>query len=100
MSAVKPDAAANPVYHAPPAATLLRTRFDILDAVYDRRSALTHLVAEPVPAILDSLAAGPARAAELMRRLSDDYAIEGELAALRARLDELVALGLVEARGR
>lgn len=95
-----PDAAPDPVYHAPPAATLLRTPLDLLDAIYDRRSGLTHLVGEPVPAILDALAAGPASAADLMQRLADDYAIEGELAALRARLAELAALGLVEARAR
>ena len=95
-----PDAAPDPVYHAPPDATLLRTQLDLLDAIYDRRSGLTHLVGEPVPAILDALGAGPANAAKLMQRLADDYAIEGGLAALRARLDEIEALGLVEARGR
>lgn len=94
------DTAPDPIFHAPPVGTLLRTPLDILDAVYDRRSGLTHLVAEPVPAILDALAEAPADATELMARLGEDYALEGEAAALAARLAELAALGLVEARDR
>lgn len=94
MSDVAPD----PVFHAPPVGALRRTPLDIFDAVYDRRSGLTHLVAEPVPAILDALASGPATAGQLMARLAGQYALEGEAAALAARLAELVALGLVESR--
>lgn len=95
MPATSPD----PVFHAPPVGTLLDTPLDLLDAVYDRRSGLTHLVAQPVPAILDALASGPATATQLMTRLADEYALEGESSALAARLTELLALGLVEAEG-
>lgn len=93
-----PDAAPDPIFHAPPVGTLLRTPLDIFDALYDRRSGLTHLVSEPVPAILDALAEAPAHAADLIARLAEDYALEGEVAALAARLAELAALGLVETR--
>lgn len=84
-------------YRAAATDALAITPFDTLDALYDRRSGLTHLVAEPIPAILTALADGPASEAELIERLAATFDIEGDTGALSARLTELVALGLVEA---
>ncbi|NCP10701.1 MAG: HPr-rel-A system PqqD family peptide chaperone [Sphingomonadales bacterium] len=80
---------------AAPGATIV-TPLDSLYALYDRRSGLTQLVAQPVPAILSALAEGVATPGELQARLERDFAVEGEAGALAARLDELVALGLIE----
>ena len=85
-------------YRAAPAATY---RVEALDgglaAVFHRASGVTHLVTEPVPELLAALA-GPATLPELMARLIRDYDLaDPDRAALAARLDELVAAGLVEA---
>lgn len=73
---------------------------DGLTAIYHRRSGMTHLVLEAVPAILDSLRDGPCDAVALESRLSvrfdlGDESREASQAVLEARLQELEALGLV-----
>jgi PqqD family protein of HPr-rel-A system len=65
---------------------------DALTVLYHRRSAATHIVAEPVPEILAALGEGDADLDALARRLGVD-----DREALSARLDELVATGLVRA---
>lgn len=69
---------------------------DAFTAVYHRASGITHLITAPAPEILATLGeAGMTRDALLMR-LATDYALgDGDAAALLARLDELVASGLV-----
>ena len=57
---------ATPVWHAP---TPERLRFEILDTLslaYDRASGQTHLLASPLPELLELLAAGPATTAALV----------------------------------
>lgn len=70
---------------------------DALTALYHRRSGQTHLVTEPVPAILAALAHGPATLAELVVRLELQglVADTDTPARLRERLDELETIGLV-----
>jgi PqqD family protein of HPr-rel-A system len=69
---------------------------DGLTAIYHRASGATHVVAEPVPQILGALGTETLSLAELLARLGTAYDLaEDASPALIARLDELVALGLV-----
>jgi PqqD family protein of HPr-rel-A system len=83
---------ADPVYIAGEARAVA---LDGLTVLYHEPSGMTHIVAPPVPEILDALRAGPADAAELLRRLRERFAFEGE-EAIHARLDELELAGLVQ----
>lgn len=78
-------------FRAPPDGVLLMARLDAMTAIFDRRSGLTHLVAEVVPTILAALAEGDADLEQLAVRLDTP-----EHGALAERLDELAAIGLVE----
>ncbi len=78
-------------FRAPAVDVLRAVRLDAMTALYDRRSGMTHLVAEVVPAILEALGAGDAGVDALALRLDTT-----EYAALTERLDELAATGLVE----
>lgn len=70
---------------------------DLLTAIYHRASGQTHLMASPAPEILDALGQGALDADALLARLRADYdLVDADPAALAARLDELVATGLVE----
>jgi PqqD family protein of HPr-rel-A system len=65
-----------------------------LTALYHRRSGVTHVVSAPVPEILDMLQAAPLTVRELLAT-HDLTSEEDAAAALTARLEELVATGLV-----
>jgi PqqD family protein of HPr-rel-A system len=83
-------------YRAPPAGVLRLVPLDELTALYHRASGQTHLVAAPVPEILEALAQAPATLAELLVRLAARYDLaDANPDALEARLAELVSLGLV-----
>lgn len=72
--------------------------FEGLTIVYHRPSGITHVVAPPVPELLEALARGPADAGELVARLAETQEIAGEDALediVAARLEELAAAGLV-----
>jgi PqqD family protein of HPr-rel-A system len=84
---------AGPVYIAD-AGDVRAVALDGLTILYHEPSGMTHIVAPPAPEILDALGAGPADAAELLRRLSARFAFEGG-EAIHARLGELEAAGLV-----
>ncbi len=81
-------------YVGEPISGLRSLRLDSLTAVYHRRSGQTHLVADPVPEILNILAANPCDAALILNRLAIDDDAEAR-AALSARLDELIETGLI-----
>lgn len=85
------------IYKADPPAARRLVPLDALDLIYHRPSGMTHVVAEPVPQLLDALAAGPADAGALVARLSalHDFDAEGAVEAIAARLAELEAIGLV-----
>ncbi len=81
----------------PPAERRLIARDDVY-IIYHRPSGMTHVVATPVPEILDALGQGPADIAGLIERLPPDWELDAEDApALAARIAELVASGLVRA---
>ncbi|MBI0476635.1 HPr-rel-A system PqqD family peptide chaperone [Sphingomonas sp. MA1305] len=84
-------------YRAAPADTLLSVGLDTFTAVFHRPSGITHLLASPAPEILACLADGPLDDAALMARLEVSFDVaDADVAALRARLAELVDTGLVE----
>lgn len=84
-------------YRAAAPETLRVVPLDALTLIYHRASGITHIVDSPVPEILDVLAAQPLAEPELMARLSERFElVDADAAALTARLDELVATGLVE----
>ena len=71
-----------------------------LTILYHRPSGITHILAPPVPELLDALAQGPASAREIVVRLAEQHELSGDDALdeiVAARLDKLVAAGLVRA---
>ena len=65
-------------------------------AVYHRNSGITHLITAPAPEIMAVLGEAGMTFAALTERLNTDYELgDTDAAALAARLDELVAAGLV-----
>ncbi|MBX9731693.1 MAG: HPr-rel-A system PqqD family peptide chaperone [Sphingomonas sp.] len=88
-----------PVYRSVSATTLRAVQLDELTLVYHRASGITHILAPPAPEILDALAPEALTGTALLARLGDEYDLgDADSAALLARLDELVAAGLVERR--
>ena len=83
-----------PTYIADHAQALVTVPLDGLSLVYHEPSGSTHIVAPPAPEILEALMAGPADAAELLRRLHERFEFDGD-EAIHARLAELEEAGLV-----
>ena len=77
---------------------------DELSVLFDRRSGITHVVVDPVPAILSVLSTEPQSVSAILKRLRRDFDLStvehGESAAtvVEARLAELNAMGIVDAR--
>ena len=84
-------------YIADPEDAIRMVALDGLSLLFHAQSGTTHFLAPPAPEILDALREGPADAAGLIRRLRARFELaEGEAeSAIRARLDELEAAGLV-----
>ena len=85
---------AGPVYIADGPGAVDRVELDGLAVLFHAPSGMTHIVAPPAPEILEALRAGPADAAEILKRLRARFDFDGE-EAIHARLDELEAAGLV-----
>lgn len=85
-------------YRAEPADQRLIEPLDAMTLIYQRRSGITHIVAEPVPQILSAMDENALDAAAIAQRLADSFDLEGDeaVAVIAARLDELAAVGLVE----
>jgi PqqD family protein of HPr-rel-A system len=113
-------------YRAAPAAALHCVELDALTAVFDRRSGQTHLLAAPLPELLEALGSGDWTLSDFARHLADQFdltsntsapaqagaladsaALDTQSSGLRRstdgvertianRIHELVALGLVE----
>jgi PqqD family protein of HPr-rel-A system len=84
----------------PDADRLLMRPLDALSAVFDRLSGMTHILASPMPEILDAMTDWSGTAEALAARLAEQFDLDtGSDAALMdqlaARIDELAALGLV-----
>ena len=84
-------------YIAEPEDAIQSVALDGLTLLFHAPSGMTHIVAPPAPEILGALRDGPADAADLIRRLRMRFDLDdGEAeTAVRARLDELEAAGLV-----
>lgn len=68
---------------------------DGLSALYHRASGATHIVSEPAPQILAALGSDAMTLDQLFAKLGESFDVTESVAALAARLDELVSLGLV-----
>lgn len=87
-------------YRAPPPSALLVEAMDAFAAVFHRPSGITHLLASPAPEILAALGTDPLTLDALLARLGETFDLAGgDGDALAARLDELVAAGLVSVEG-
>jgi PqqD family protein of HPr-rel-A system len=91
-------AAPNIFYQAEPADGLIIEPLDVITLVYHRRSGVTHMVAEPVPEMLDIMGRDIVDAPALLARLHARFDLgdrEAALISIEARLKELADLGLV-----
>jgi PqqD family protein of HPr-rel-A system len=94
-----------PRFAALPPSALKRVSLGGLEAIYHVPSGITHLLAEPVPDLLDALAAlephQSATAKQLLDLVAERFDILGDdpgeapEAVVQERLKELGALGLV-----
>ena len=85
-------------YRAPSPDALVSVEMDAFTAVFHRRSGITHLLASPAPEILAALGDEALDLPALMSRLAESYDLteaEPQRAALAARVDELLAAGLL-----
>ena len=89
----------SPFYRAEATAALIVQPLDAMTLIFQRRSGITHIVAEPVPQILAVMGDAPCNADLIVARLSAQFDL-GEAKAAReiiaARLEELEKLGLVD----
>ncbi|UUL82990.1 HPr-rel-A system PqqD family peptide chaperone [Sphingomonas qomolangmaensis] len=84
-------------YRASAGAALRIVPLDLLTLIYHRASGQTHVVASPVPEILETLATEAMDVAALLAKLTATYDLgDADAEAMAARLDELAAVGLVE----
>jgi PqqD family protein of HPr-rel-A system len=88
---------AGPRYIADPAAERPAVALEDLTAIYHAPSGMTHLLAPPAPQILAALSGNAADAEEVLARIAQSFEVSADdaVAAIAARLDELVAAGLV-----
>jgi PqqD family protein of HPr-rel-A system len=85
-------------YKAEPAGQLLVEPLDAMTLIYQRRSGMTHIVAEPVPQILSVMGEDVLGAVEVAARLAVQFDFEAAdaVAIMASRLEELADIGLVE----
>lgn len=85
-------------YRAEPADQRLIEPLDAMTLIYQRRSGITHIVAEPVPQILAAMGGDVVDAKTVAARLARDFDLDVTEAEtiVAARLEELALLGLVE----
>jgi PqqD family protein of HPr-rel-A system len=92
-------AARNILYKAEPADQRLVEALDAMTLIYQRRSGITHMVAEPVPEMLAAMGDDAVDAATLVSRLEEQFDLgdaKDAVGVISARLEELAELGLVE----
>jgi PqqD family protein of HPr-rel-A system len=85
-------------YRAEPVSERLIEPLDAMTLIYQRRSGITHIVAEPVPEILAAMGEDVVDATTVADRLAHEFDLEATdaEAIVAARLEELASLGLVE----
>lgn len=87
-----------PKYRAAVSDDLIWHDLDSMTLLFHRTSGITHMLADPAPAILEAMEGMSLTAAEIAARLSEKFDIEAEIEAediVLARLQELAELGLV-----
>lgn len=87
------------LYRAEPADQRLIEPLDVITLIYQRRSGITHMVAEPVPEILAAMGVEAINAAAVLERLSALFDLsdaDDAIAVVAARLEELADLGLID----
>jgi PqqD family protein of HPr-rel-A system len=87
------------LYQAEAADQRLIEPLDAITLIYQRRSGITHMVAEPVPEILAAMGDDAMDAAAMLERLSAQFDLgdtDDAIAVVSARLEELADLGLVD----
>jgi PqqD family protein of HPr-rel-A system len=85
-----------PRYRADPPDAARRVELEGLTLLFHRASGMTHVLAPPSPQILDMLLGSDATLAVLKTRMEERFELVGGADNLAARLEELVAAGLVE----
>lgn len=78
---------------------LIQHELDSMTLIFQKSSGITHMVADPVPAILEVMHEDIVRPEDIVQRLADQFDLQDEgdsEAIVLARLTELCALGLVE----
>jgi PqqD family protein of HPr-rel-A system len=85
-------------YRAEPDEQRLIEPLDSMTLIYQRRSGITHIVAEPVPEILAAMGSDAVDAKTVAERLAVEFEMNaGDAeAVVAARLEELASLGLIE----
>jgi len=88
----------SPTFKAGHADGLLVEPLDQMTLIYQRRSGITHIVAEPIPEILAVMGDEFLSAEEVAARLANSFELDASNATVivSARLEELAALGLLE----
>lgn len=87
------------LYRAAAPHGLIQHPLDSMTLIFQRSSGITHMVADPVPAIMEVMADDILTADDVAQRLSASYDLEDSVDAadiVLARLVELCSLGLVE----
>ena len=87
------------LYRAADPEGLIQHPLDSITLIFHRASGVTHLVVDPVPAILEVMETLNVTANDIAQRLSVRYDLDSGADAadiVLARLDELCSLGLVE----
>jgi len=85
-------------YRAAPKDDLIWHDLDSMMLLYHRPSGITHMLADPAPAIIEVMDNAPLTATEIAARLTALFDLETGVDAeeiVIARLDELRTLGLV-----
>lgn len=78
---------------------LIQHPLDSMTLIFQKSSGVTHMVADPVPAIMEVMAEDTLTADDVAQRLSASFDLKDTVDAadiVLARLAELCSLGLVE----
>ncbi|VAV97973.1 hypothetical protein MNBD_ALPHA04-406 [hydrothermal vent metagenome] len=78
---------------------LISHELDSMTLIYQKASGITHMVADPVPAILSVMGGNAVTVDDIAAKLSKDFELETGVDVTEivlARLEELQHLGLVE----
>jgi PqqD family protein of HPr-rel-A system len=93
------DGQSSLLYRCEPHSTRIVKPLDAMTLIYQRRSGITHIVADPVPQILAAMGDMPTDARLVAETLASEFDLGDANTAvdiIAARLYELEQLGLVE----